>query len=181
MLKVSVTGQRPKTLDNDYTYQSDLWKFIYEELEATFLKINPPKIYVGGALGVDTVAAEVALKLNIPYVLCKPFIGQEDSWGPEQQRHYNELADYAQSVVVLGTKDQLPWIYQKRNEYMVDNSDIVVAVWNGFKGGTRNCVEYALKQKQTVWRIDPTTRKVGRYDGSKIIQKQSLSLQTVPS
>lgn len=28
---------------------------------------------------------------------------------------------------------------QKRNEYMVDLADKVVAVWDGSKGGTDNC------------------------------------------
>ena len=34
--------------------------------------------------------------------------------------------------------------YQRRNEYMVDKSDLVLAVWNGERaGGTWNTIEYA--------------------------------------
>ena len=33
---------------------------------------------------------------------------------------------------------------QKRNEFMVDNSDLVVAVWNGTSGGTANCLAYMI-------------------------------------
>ena len=36
-------------------------------------------------------------------------------------------------------------VMQKRNEYMVDHSDIVLAVWNGKKSGTENCIKYAEK------------------------------------
>lgn len=32
---------------------------------------------------------------------------------------------------------------QKRNEYMVDLADIVIAVWDGSASGTGNCVRYA--------------------------------------
>ena len=33
---------------------------------------------------------------------------------------------------------------------MVDRSDFVLAFWNGTKGGTGNCVEYAKKQGKPV-------------------------------
>ena len=40
---------------------------------------------------------------------------------------------------------------QKRNRYMVDNSDLVLAVWNGEKrGGTWYTIDYALKKGKPV-------------------------------
>lgn len=44
---------------------------------------------------------------------------------------------------------------QKRNEYMTDNSDIVIAVWDGSKGGTANCVRYAKKLNKEIIVINP--------------------------
>ena len=41
----------------------------------------------------------------------------------------------------------------KRNKYMVDKSDIVVAVWNGSKGGTANTVKYAKQSGKTIKQI----------------------------
>lgn len=38
---------------------------------------------------------------------------------------------------------------------MVNNSDIVIAVWNGSKGGTGNCVNYAKMQKKEIIVINP--------------------------
>ena len=35
--------------------------------------------------------------------------------------------------------------FQIRNEWMVDHSARVIAVYNGEKGGTRNTMEYAKK------------------------------------
>lgn len=35
--------------------------------------------------------------------------------------------------------------YQRRNEWMVDHSAHVIAVFNGEKGGTKNTVDYAEK------------------------------------
>ena len=36
--------------------------------------------------------------------------------------------------------------YQVRNEWMVDRSNLVIAVFNGQKSGTKNTVDYAIKK-----------------------------------
>ena len=41
------------------------------------------------------------------------------------------------------------------NEWMIDNSAVVISVWDGTSGGTANCVKYAKKQKTKIWRITP--------------------------
>ena len=38
---------------------------------------------------------------------------------------------------------------------MVDNSDIIIAVWDGTKGGTYNCVQYAKKKNKEIIQINP--------------------------
>ena len=48
-----------------------------------------------------------------------------------------------------------PWLMQKRNEYMVDLADKVIAVWDGSKSGTGNCVKYAEKCGKEIIRIKP--------------------------
>ncbi len=44
---------------------------------------------------------------------------------------------------------------QKRNEWMVDNCDMLVAVWDGTDGGTYNCIDYAKRMKKPRILIDP--------------------------
>jgi uncharacterized phage-like protein YoqJ len=41
------------------------------------------------------------------------------------------------------TKYPGPWVYEVRNRWMVDNSDKVLAWWDGTSGGTKNCIDYA--------------------------------------
>ena len=36
--------------------------------------------------------------------------------------------------------------YQVRNEWMVDRSNLVIAVFNGQKSGTKNTVDYAFRK-----------------------------------
>jgi len=174
---IAMTGQRPKSLDQDYTYTSEMWQWIREGLTEKFTQIKPEKIITGMALGVDTVAAEVALMLEIPFVAAVPFPGQENAWTDEQKQHYKMLLALASEVEIVSPENSHRGIYQVRNKWMVDRADLVIAVWNGFKGGTRNCIEYAVKQQVPVYRLDPDTRKVGRYDGTKHIVKESANVQ----
>lgn len=44
---------------------------------------------------------------------------------------------------------------QKRNEYMVDHSDKVIAVWDGSKSGTKNCIDYAKKVGKDIIFVQP--------------------------
>lgn len=39
---------------------------------------------------------------------------------------------------------------------MVDNSDTVIAVWDGSKSGTGNCVEYAKRKNVPVFTLEPS-------------------------
>ena len=44
---------------------------------------------------------------------------------------------------------------QKRNIWMVDNADVLVAIWDGSSGGPKNTVEYTRKVKKPILHIDP--------------------------
>jgi uncharacterized phage-like protein YoqJ len=70
---------------------------------------------------------------------------------------YNAALRFAAEVVNVTDYDIFPgaWVYQKRNEWMVDHADEVVAVWDGTSSGTANCVAYAKKVGKPVWRIHP--------------------------
>ena len=57
----------------------------------------------------------------------------------------------------------MPECMQKRNEYMVDNSDYVVAVWDGGRRRTGNTVEYAKTKGEGIVRIDPVTQKLSHF------------------
>ena len=50
----------------------------------------------------------------------------------------------------------------KRNRYMVDHADFILAVWNGKPSGTGRTVTYARGKKRTVIVIDPVFLAVNR-------------------
>ena len=67
---------------------------------------------------------------------------------------------------------------QKRNEYMVDQSDFVIVVWNGEKqGGTYQTFQYAQRKKKPFMIID--LHDLPQDIESKI--KGAVSKMTTPS
>ena len=63
--------------------------------------------------------------------------------------------------VTLVNKEYSATNMQLRNEYMIDNSDVLIAIWTGKRyGGTFNAIQYAIrKNKRIIW-IDPTQKKL---------------------
>ncbi len=59
------------------------------------------------------------------------------------------------NVVQVSEAGYAAWKMQVRNKAMVDNSDLVIAVYDGSGGGTGNCVAYAQKQGKSIITIDP--------------------------
>ena len=48
----------------------------------------------------------------------------------------------------------------KRNRYMVDQADFIIAVWDGRPSGTGKTVQYAQRQGKLVTIINPRTMLV---------------------
>jgi uncharacterized phage-like protein YoqJ len=64
----------------------------------------------------------------------------------------------ADRIVETNDDPYAAWKMQKRNEWMIDNSDATIAIWNGQPSGTANTIEYAQKQKKPVIVIDPVKK-----------------------
>ena len=105
----------------------------------------------GGALGVDQDFAEAVLqakKIYAPITLeiAVPCRAQAKRWTVPEQLRYCSILDRADKVTILSEQYSSTCML-KRNEYMVDKSDLVLAYWNGEEsGGTWYTVNYA-KQK----------------------------------
>jgi uncharacterized phage-like protein YoqJ len=116
----------------------------------------------GMALGVDTIFAEIVLNLRETFGDMElhayiPFEGQELKWKQPQQQHYCEILAECNDVVHCSEAGFQPKKFQIRNEAMVDESDAIVAVYDGREGGTKNCFDYAWKKKKPIRVIDPRT------------------------
>jgi uncharacterized phage-like protein YoqJ len=116
-------------------------------------------VITGMALGVDQWAANIARKMKIPYIAAIPFEGQESKWPKRSQRTYRALRKLAMGETIVSPGEYSVEKMQIRNQWMVDNADAVIAVWDGTRGGTKNCIEYAKSQNKQIYYIDPRLDK----------------------
>lgn len=129
ILKVGVIGSR--TITNK--------SLIYKALDAfaTRASLQKDQIVVlsGGAKGVDTLAQEWCREREVPFILFKPYflVDNKAAYNP---RHYFT-----------------------RNKQIIDNSDTILAFWDGETKGTSWGISYSRKQRKAITVIDAEYHK----------------------
>ena len=154
---IAITGHRPNKFGNDYDLTSPLILNIRKELVNIWYDLKPEYMISGMALGIDTLWAQIAIEAGEPYKLIAavPFKGQEKMWPKKSQDEYFRLLNKAHEIVYVSEPGYAAWKMQKRNEWMVDNCDKLIAVWDESEGGTANCVKYAKKKEKEIIHINP--------------------------
>ena len=71
---------------------------------------------------------------------------------PEAVSRVKSITD---RIVAVGGDPYAVRKMQKRNERMVDNSDAVIAVWDGTPGWISNTVDYVRERGKPILMIDP--------------------------
>lgn len=136
------TGHRPDKLGG---YSEEAGELLASFATSQLIKLKPSLVISGMALGWDTALAKAAVELDIPFHAYIPFAGQDIRWPNISKYQYHELLAKAQHVKYCSEEGYAVWKMQKRNECMVNDSNLVLALWNGSAGGTGNCVGYASK------------------------------------
>lgn len=145
---VAVTGHRPDKLGGySENASKKLVRFASSALE--FWK-EDIEIITGMSLGWDQAIAHSCALLGIPFVAAIPFKGQESRWPDGGQYRYHRLLEFACDTKIICEGVFSPEKMQIRNEWMVDNSDCLLALYDGSNGGTRNCVKYAEGKTEIV-------------------------------
>lgn len=121
----------------------------------------------GGALGVDLWAAEIVIEIKkqgkpVNFCIAKPFPSQASRWKEEAKAAYNNIIRKSDKIIEVSGGGFAAWKMHKRNRWMVDHSKYVIAVWDQVKkGGTWNCLEYALKKEKRVFAINTFEKRAG--------------------
>ena len=113
------------------------------------------------ALDTDMFAAEIVLELkrkfrDITLTAVLPCRTQAARWNKESTAIYENILNKCDKVIVL-QEEYSPNCMHKRNLYMVEHSDCVIAVWSGTEGGTSNTIRIATDRHLHVTVLDPTT------------------------
>jgi uncharacterized phage-like protein YoqJ len=145
MMIIAGTGHRPDKIriGNQNGYQASVHARLVDLARAALDRHTPARVISGMALGWDTALAQAALDLGIPLQAYVSFEGQESRWPAAAQQRYRDLLRRADDVLIVSPGPYAVEKMQLRNERMVDDCDLLLALWNGTPGGTRNCVLYA--------------------------------------
>ena|ERR1700743_800287 len=145
-MTLAFTGHRPDKLGG---YSEQAFDSLHEFALHILPQYKPSRVISGMALGWDQAVAIAAVDWDIPVTCAIPCFAQESLWSEKQQKLYYSIRGL---VVRTGGKIVFthegfyePSCMQKRNEWMVDHCDTLLALHDGSRGGTFNCIQYANK------------------------------------
>jgi uncharacterized phage-like protein YoqJ len=173
---VGFTGHRPSKTSNNYSLKHPMSIKINQVLtpiiEDLIESQGITRFISGGALGFDQIAFWTVQRMKVKHpeiknILSIPFVNQPSKWTDKESLHfYNKMMEIADEIIYV---DELPEYtikgvpvghyhiakMQKRNEHMVNNSRIMVSLYDGSTGGTGNCVNYLRKVGRVHYWINP--------------------------
>lgn len=148
---VCFTGHRPPRINEENT------PFIRTRLTETIAGLideGYDTFISGMALGVDMLAAEIVLEFrktnpSVRLECAVPCRGQSNRWKAAEKKRHADILAQADKVTYVSEKFT-PFCMQLRNAYMVDNSEVTVAVYDGGEGGTANTIAYARRRNKRI-------------------------------
>ena len=157
------TGHRPRSFSFEYDENSEEFLELRTKIKNTIIQVcnsGCRKFYCGMAEGVDLWCGEIVLELkdsfNPPLEICAvvPFISQPATMTPSNQKRYRKIME-ASSERFLVSRNFTKACYQKRNYYLVDSTDALIAVFKAGeeRSGTGQTIRYAKKKNKKIFLI----------------------------
>lgn len=140
------TGHRPEKLQRT---EKEIWIDLEQEIHNAIR--DGLNVFISGmARGTDIAAAEIVLQLReegypVRLICASPYPGFENNWSRTWQTRYGAVIAKADLVRYIRPQYS-KGCFQIRNEWLVNHSARVIAVFNGQPSGTKNTIDYALRQ-----------------------------------
>ena len=134
--------------------QKQVKKLLLKEIENAY-NMGFRYFYCGMAMGFDLLAAEAAISLKsklkeLKLIAVIPHPDQTRLWDEKDKELYNKVLKKANRRILLSdsySRDSL----LKRNDYLLENSSLLIAFYNGNKrGGTYYTYRRALRKGMDV-------------------------------
>ena len=156
-----LTGHRPIKLPWGYDETNPNCIKFKKDLKINLIKIIKKgyTIFLTGiAEGFDMIATELLLKLQRKYkdiqiIAVLPCKNQEILWSKIQQKRYHKIIKKCNDRIFLNEKYTYNCMFE-RNNYMVKNSSLIIACYNGKSGGTANTIKLAQQNNCKIYLID---------------------------
>ena len=162
-LTVCFTGHRPQNLPFGFNEEDPrcirMRRMLARKTEELILQQCATHFISGMAIGVDMICAEIVLELSQKYphitlecaVPCK---SQPNKWYDSMKERYCSILERSNKVTIIQEKYTSDCMH-KRNRYMIECADIVIAVWDGKPSGTGYTVNYAKEKGRKVYILNP--------------------------
>lgn len=142
MKKCCFSGRRNLSSEQEELAVSKLKKEIEKLINEGYTHFTS-----GMAKGIDLIAAKIVIeqKKKNKHLILEAAVPYEGRLKSKDDEVLNEA-----DSVYIAEQEYSPQCFFKRNQYMVDNSDLLIAVWDEIKsGGTYYTIKYA-KQKNKI-------------------------------
>ncbi len=163
--RCAFTGYRPMKMPFGYDEQCaaalDFKERLYTTLEM-LIQQGYKHMISGGAQGYDLMAAEAVLELRKKYheitlEMAIPFEAQAAKWTVEYQMRWQMCIDEADMITIVSHHYTKNCMF-KRNRYLVEQADLLLACFDGKDGGTKMTMDYAKKYGCPVCVIPPVKK-----------------------
>lgn len=152
--RLCFTGHRPNKLHSD---EATVRTILEGSIDAA-IKDGFVTFITGMAQGVDIWAAEIVLErkaknpeIRLICALPHPDFGRR--WSADWTSRHQAILERADLIRVICPA--FSWeCFQTRNEWMVDHSARVIAIYNGASGGTAKTIRYAEQNGVEVQQYD---------------------------
>lgn len=161
-LTACFTGHRPQKLpwgfnENDERF-IDMRNRTKVEIENA-IKKGYHTFLCGMALGFDMMCAELVLELKKTYPHIKligalPCRNQSCKWNSIQKQRYNKILTQLDDIRCI-YEEYIDGCMQERNDYMINNSSLVIALYDGKGGGTGYTIKRAKAKNLKIIIIKP--------------------------
>lgn len=189
MKSLAFTGHRPAQLGG-YDENNPIAACVKAKLKELILQSYESgyrTFITGMAMGVDQWAGQIVAEMKNTYpdvklVAAIPFASQSSVWYPKNKQVWLNLLTSCDEIYVIDqqpdtsiTLDELLDLSQipntdakylishklnKRNEWMVDKADSILAIFKHTPGGTANCVQYAQSKGKRIVAYNPDDETV---------------------
>lgn len=156
------TGYRPQKVNWEFNSSSKEFLRVAKAVENLINQAikNGYRYFISGmALGFDTLCAETVLKLKtinpeIKLICALPCKEQDKYWSDLQRQIYKKIIEQA-DVVQYVSENYTGYCMFKRNKFMLCNSSLVIALFDGKSGGTKTTLNLAKKSGLDILIISP--------------------------
>ncbi len=161
MYSISFTGYRPEKMpfpNEEHPLCIALKARLREVIEQS-IKNGADNFFSGMARGTDMWCAEIVLELkkiypNINLNAIIPCRTQTKGWSSTEKQRYDRITKACSSVVFV-SESYTKSCMMKRNRALVDCCDLLIAVYDGQKGGTANTISYAKSKSKEIITVTP--------------------------